>query len=94
MIPKYTVEYQIQFGRHAQTSHYSTDDPVACESFLVELLEHGFRVCEIKHDGVALSKHDFDKMLKTAAGMLASKHLCVSLGIKPEEEHFRFGFAA
>lgn len=94
MIPKYTVEYQIQFRRHAQTSHYSTDDPVACEAFLVELLERGFQISAIKHDGMNLSKNDFDRMLKTAAGMLASKHLCASLDIKPEEEHFRFGFAA
>jgi hypothetical protein len=33
-------------------------------------------------------------MVKTAAGMLASKHICASLGIKAEEEKFRFGFTA
>lgn len=94
MIPKYTIEYQIQFRRHAQTNHYSTDDPVACEQFLIELLERGFRIVEIKHEGIPLIRGEFDKMLRTAASMLASKHLCVSLGMKPEEEHFRFGFAA
>ena len=94
MIPKYTVEYGIQFRRHAQTNHYSTDDPVACEEFLVELLERGFQIRNLKHEGMPLSKADFDKMLKTAAGMLASKHLCASLGLKTEEERFRFGFAA
>ena len=94
MIPKYTVEYQIQFRRHAQKSHYSTDDPVACEALLVELLERGFQISDIKHEGVSLPRADFDKMLKTAASMLASKHLCVSLGLKAEEERFRFGFAA
>jgi len=26
--------------------------------------------------------------------MLASKHICASLGIKAEEEKFRFGFTA
>ena len=93
MIPKYTVEYAIQFRRHAQTNHYGTDDPVACEEFLVELLERSFQIRDIKHEGMPLSRNDFDKMLKTAAGMLASKHLCASLGLKPEEEHFRFGFA-
>ena len=35
-----------------------------------------------------------DRMIKNAAAMLASKHVCASLGIKPEEERFRFGFAA
>ena len=94
MIPKYTVEYGIQFRRHALTNHYSTDDPVACEEFLVELLERGFQIRDIKHEGVALPKGEFDQMLRTAGGMLASKHLCVSLGMKPEEERFRFGFAA
>ena len=94
MIPKYTIEYGIQFRQHAQTNHYSTDDTVACEEFLVELLERGFQIRDIKHEGVTLSKSDFDKMLRTAAGMLASKHLCASLGLKPEEERFRFGFAA
>jgi hypothetical protein len=94
MIPKYTVEYGIQFRRHGLTNHYSTDDPVACEEFLVELLELGFQIRDIKHEGISLSRNDFDKMLKTAAGMLASKHLCASLGLKPEEGRFRFGFAA
>jgi hypothetical protein len=33
-------------------------------------------------------------MIKAAAGTLASKTICLSLGIKPEEEKYRFGFAA
>ena len=94
MLPKYTIEYATQFKKHAQTNHYSSDDPVACEEFVEELLERGFRVQAIKHEGLDLPKHDFDKMLKTAAGMLASKRICTSLGIKPDEEKFRFGFTA
>jgi hypothetical protein len=94
MLPKYTVEYAVPFKKHAQTHHYSSDDPVTCEEFVEELLERGFRIQAIKHEGLDLPKHDFDKMIKTAAGMLASKHICASLGIKPEEERFRFGFAA
>lgn len=94
MLPKYTVEYTVPFRKHPQIHHYSSDDPVACEEFVEELLERGFRIQAIKHDGLDLPKHDFDKMIKTAAGMLASKRICASLGIKPEEEHFRFGFAA
>jgi hypothetical protein len=94
MLPKYTVEYSTQFRRHAQGNHYSTDDPVACEEFMQELLERGFRILTIKHEGVDLPRHDFDKMIKTAAGMLASKHVCVSLGLKAEEESYRFGFTA
>lgn len=38
---------------------------------------------------------DYSKLpIETAAGMLASKTICASLGIKPEEDRFRFGFAA
>ena len=94
MLPKYTVEYSIQSRKQTPTSHYSTDDPVACEEFIEDLLEHGSRIHAIKHEGLNLPQHDFDKMLKAAAGMLVSKHICVSLGIKPEEERFRFGFTA
>ena len=94
MLPKYTVEYTTHFRRHAQPSHFSTDDPVACEEFVEELLEQGAGLRAIKHEGVELPKNEFDGIVKTAAGMLASKHVCASLGIKAEEEKFRFGFTA
>ena len=94
MIPKYNVEYTVDLARHAHTSHYTTDDPVACEQFLTELLERGHRIRGIHHDGVELPKVDSDKMIKTAASMLAAKRICLSLGIKAEEEHYRFGFTA
>ena len=94
MLPKYTVEYTAQFKKHAQTNPSSTDDPVACEEFVEELLERGFAIRAIKHEGLDLPKKDFDRIVKTAAGMLASKRICASLGIKPEEEKFRFGFTA
>ena len=93
MLPKSTVEYTAQFKKHAQTNHYSTDDPVACEEFVEELLDRSFAIRAIKHEGLELSKKDFDRIVKTAAGMLASKRICASLGIKAEEEKFRFGFA-
>ena len=94
MIPKYTVEYTVEFTKHAQTHHYSADDPVAFEEFLVDLLEYGFKIHSIKHEGLELPRADFDKLIKTAAGILAAKRVCASLSIKPEEERFRFGFAA
>ena len=94
MIPKYTIEYSTPFRRHAQPSHHSTDDPVACEEFVEELLERGFRIQSIRHEGLELAKPEFDRVIKTAAGMLASKHICASLNIKPDEERFRFGFTA
>ncbi len=94
MLPKYTVEYTMQSPRRAHANHYATDDPVACQEFVEELLERGSAIRTIKHEGMELPRHDFDRIVKTAAGMLASKHLCASLGIKPDEERFRFGFTA
>lgn len=94
MIAKYHIEYCMEFKKHAQVNHHQSDDPVATQEFLMELLERGFRILTIKHDGVDLPRRDADKLVKTAAGMLAAKHVCASLGIKPEEEHFRFGFTA
>jgi hypothetical protein len=94
MLPKYTVEFTTKFRKHAQSSHYATDDPVACEEFVEELLEGGMAIQAIKHEGVDLPPHEFDRMIKTAAGMLASRHIRTSLGISAEEEKFRFGYAA
>lgn len=94
MLPKYTIEYAARFRRHTQTNHYSTDDPVACEEFVEELLERGLAIHAIRHEGMDLPKPEFDRIIKTAAGIMASKRICASLGIKPDEERFRFGFAA
>lgn len=94
MLPKYTIEYTTKLRKQPRFHYYTTDDPVACEEAIEELLEMGLRIRTIKHEGLDLPEQDFDKMVKAAAGMLASKTICVSLGIKPEEERFRFGFAA
>ena len=94
MLAKYHIDYAMHLGRNAHVNNYQTDDPVAAEEFLVHLLEHGYRFHALRHEGVELPRPESDKMLKTAAGVVASRHLCTTLGIKPEEEHFRFGFAA
>jgi hypothetical protein len=94
MIPKYTVEYSAALGKHTQIAHFSTDDPVACEEFVKELLHDGLFIHTIKHEGLELPRTEFDRIIKTAAGMLISERICASLGIKPEEERFRFGYAA
>ena len=92
MMPKYNIEYALHFKRSPEVYHYRSDDPVACEEFLEELLERGYHINAIRHEGLELPKADSDKMIKTAAGMLAGKAICSSLGISTEEEHFRFGF--
>lgn len=94
MLAKYNVEYAAPFRRGVLRSHYQTDDPVSCEEFLAELLERGFKIAEVQHEGIALSRHEFEKMVKAAANMLVARYICTSLEIKPEEERFRFGFAA
>ena len=94
MIPKYTVEYALKFRKSALTNHYSTDDPVTCEEFVAEVLDRGLVVRAIKHEGVDLPRVDFDKLVRGAANLIASKKICASLGINTEEERFRFGFAA
>lgn len=94
MIAKYNVEYALHFRKHAQTSHYLTDDPVTAEEFLLELLERGFQIVSIHHDGAVLAQKDADRLIKRAASMLAAKHVRQSLNISAEEERFRFGFSA
>ena len=92
MMSKFTIEFTQQFNHGAEVHEYRSDDPVSCEEFLEELLEKGYHIRAIRHAGVDLPGRDFDKMVKTAAGMLASKVIRTSLGISTEEEHFRFGF--
>jgi hypothetical protein len=94
MLTKYKVEYAIPFSRHDQPHEHLTDDPVACEEFLTELLERGFKIKAVLHQGVVLPKVEFDKMIKTAAGMLSTNHICRSLGIDRVEAHHRFGSPA
>lgn len=94
MIPKYIVDYHLRLKKHEHTTHYQTDDPLACEEFLVELLDRGARITAIKHEGVALEQAEFDKLVKTAACILAAKRICASLDIDAEEEKYRFGLAA
>lgn len=96
MLKKYSVEYSARLHRHLLTEHHfhSTDDPVACEEFVQDLLEQGMGIHAIRHEGADLPRPDFDRIVKLAAGALASKCICASLNIKPEEEHYRFGFAA
>lgn len=94
MIPKYKIEYTVPFSRHEMPSFHVTDDPVACEEFLTELLDYGFKIKAVLHEGVALPKVEFDKMIKTAAGILATNHICRSLGIDRVDAHHRFGSPA
>ena len=94
MMPKYTVEYRVNFRRGSLPHHHSTDDPVALEEFLAELLERGYLVDKISHEGLPLEGKEFDRPVKAAAQQIAARLLCASLRIKIDEERFRFGFSA
>ena len=94
MLAKYKIEYGVKFHGHTKQHDHLTDDPVACEQFLSELLERGFTINALSHEGVELPRHQADKMIKTAAGMLATRHICASLGIDTVEARHRFGSPA
>lgn len=94
MLPRYKIEFGVPLHNDVERFDYATDDPVACEEVLSRLLERGFKIFEIKHEGAPLPRSEFDRMIKAAANILAARHVCASLDIKAEEEHFRFGFAA
>lgn len=94
MIPKYTVDYTARLRDHAHPGRYSTDDPVAVEQFLHDLLDHGYGIQAIRHEGAELPRKEADRMIKTAAATLAAHRICAALNIKPDEERHRFGFTA
>jgi hypothetical protein len=91
MLSKYKIEYSIPFSGHEQPQHHLTDDPVACEEFLSELLERNFKIRAVLHDGVALPEAEFDSLIKKAAVMLGTKHISNSLGIDIGDAFHRFG---
>lgn len=94
MLPKYHIEYSIEFGNRTQAQHYQTDDPVAAEEFLSALLERGLKVRAIRHEGVDLPPREFDRMIKNAAESFVAKHIGRSLDLDNEQVHYRFGYAA
>ena len=96
MLKNYTVEYSLQFRKHSPPEHHQffLDDVVECENFVQDLLARGMGLHAIKHDGAEVPKAEFDRIVKVAAAEVASKLICTTLSIKPDEERFRFGFAA
>lgn len=95
MLAKYKVEYAVPFNGHGTIPHTQiTDDPVACEGLLAELLERGFLIHNISHEGVVLPRVEADRMIKLAAGMVTTRRLCTSLQIDAVEARHRFGSPA
>lgn len=94
MLPKYKIEFGIKLRGKVISHEHETEDPVSCEQFLADLLKQGFKILGIKHEGVTLAPKEFNRLIKTAANMVASEQICASLSLKPEEERYLFGFAA
>jgi len=63
MMTKYTIDYAVDLRKGSLPARFTTDDPVACEEALEELLERNFAVKSIKHEGVELPQNEFDHMV-------------------------------
>jgi hypothetical protein len=94
MLKKFSIDYVTMPKHSTRVLTHLTDDPVEAEEFLMHLLASGAHIREIRHDGKALSGHQFDKMVKVAAERVASNMLGESLGVDAVEIRNRFGFAA
>jgi hypothetical protein len=94
MLKKFAIDY-VAFPRHStRVFTHQTDDPIEVEDFLMHLLTSRTRITEIRHDGAALSPHQFDRMVKVAAERIAATLVAEALGIDGAEVKARFGFAA
>jgi predicted pyridoxine 5'-phosphate oxidase superfamily flavin-nucleotide-binding protein len=94
MLKKFSIDYIAMPRHNSRVFTHLTDDPVEAEEFLMHLLSARSRIKEIRHDGVILTGHQFDKMVKVAAERVASRMLAEALAVDGAEIKGRFGFAA
>ena len=94
MIAKFDIEYVVRPQHNKRVDIHRTDDPVAAEDFLTGLLASGSAITAIRHEGVSLSQHQTDQMIRVAAERLISSLLCQSLHLDSAAVKHRFGFAA
>lgn len=94
MLTKTAIEYTVSHRPSTNVQIHRTDDPIEAEDFLMQLLAYGAKIRAIKHEGIDLQPHQFDRMLKVASERLAAQRLHDSLGIDAAEIKHRFGFAA
>lgn len=93
MLNKISIEYTASHRPTSAVHTHRTDDSVEAEDFIMQLLTCGAKIQAIKHEGVDLSQHQFDRMLKVASERLAAQRLHDCLDIDPAEIKHRFGFA-
>lgn len=94
MIAKFDIEYIVRPHHNKRVDIHRTDDPVAAEDFLTGLLASGAAITAIKHEGVSLSPHQTDQMIRVAAERLISSLVGRSLDLDSAAVKHRFGFAA
>lgn len=94
MLNKFAIDYVV-FPHHGiRVFTHLTDDPIEAEDFLMHLLVTRARIVEIRHEGTAITGHQFNQMLKVAAERIAAALLRESLALDAAEIKDRFGFAA
>ena len=94
MIAKFDIEYIVRTHHNKRVDIHRTDDPVAAEDFIAGLLASGSAITSIKHEGVSLSQHQTDQMIKVAAERLISSLVGRPLDLDAAAVKHRFGFAA
>ena len=94
MLAKFAIDYVALPQHHSRLLTHHTDDPVELEEFLMHLLAARARIVEVRHDGLALTGAQFDRLLKIAAERIASSLLRESLGIDDASVRDRFDLAA
>jgi len=94
MLKKFAIDY-IAFPQHnTRVFTHQTDDPIEAEDFLMHLLTSRTHIKEIRHEGAALTRHQFDRMIKVAAERIASALVREALKLDAAEVKDRFGFVA
>jgi len=94
MLAKFDIDYIIHPHHNKRVDTHRTDDPVAAEDFLMNLLASGSRILAIKHEGVELDPVKSDRMLQVAAARLGTLMLSASLDLDTSDVKHRFGFPA
>jgi len=94
MLNKFAIDYSAFPHQGKRVFTHNTDDPIEAEDFLMQLLASRCRIIGIRHNGAAMTGHQFDQMLKVAATRIASALLRESLALDASEIKDHFGFAA
>ncbi|MFZ9920011.1 MAG: hypothetical protein ACO3GO_03080 [Terrimicrobiaceae bacterium] len=93
MLAKFAISYTVFPEHNKRVDTHYTDDPVEAELFLSQLLKTGARIFDIKHDGVNIEPHAYDRMIRIAAERLSGRLIGESLKIDYVEVRHRFGLA-